>query len=60
MLINVIKESYYKNSIHIIYLCLFMYIHIFIHMKFTQSCPTLCGPMDNSVHGILQARILEW
>ena len=31
----------------------------------TQSCPTLCGPMDNSlpgstVHGILQGRILEW
>ena len=31
----------------------------------TQSCLTLCGPMDcsppgSSVHGILQARILEW
>ena len=31
----------------------------------TQSCPTLCDPMDcsppgSSVHGILQARILEW
>ena len=25
----------------------------------TQSCPTLCNPMDCS-HGILQARILEW
>ena len=30
-----------------------------------QSCPTLCDPMDCSppgscVHGILQARILEW
>ena len=30
-----------------------------------QSCPTLCDPMDRSppgfsVHGILQARILEW
>ena len=29
-------------------------------MKVTQSCPTLCGPMDYTVHGILQARILEW
>ena len=28
--------------------------------KFTQSCPTLCDPMDYKVHGILQARILEW
>ena len=31
----------------------------------TQLCPTLCDPMDSSppgpsVHGILQARILEW
>ena len=31
----------------------------------TQSCLTLCDPMDHSlpdfsVHGILQARILEW
>ena len=34
-------------------------------MKVTQLCPTLCDPMDCrlpgfSVHGILQARILEW
>ena len=31
----------------------------------TQSCPTLSGPMDcslpgSSVHGIFQARVLEW
>ena len=25
-----------------------------------QSYPTLCNPMDYTVHGILQARILEW
>ena len=30
-----------------------------------QSCPTLCNPMDcslpgSSLHGVLQARILEW
>ena len=30
-----------------------------------QSCPTLCNPMDysppgSSVHGIFQARLLEW
>ena len=34
-------------------------------MKVTQSCPTLCNPMDrsppgSSVRGILQAGILEW
>ena len=31
----------------------------------SQSCPTLSNPMDHSlpgssVHGILQARVLEW
>ena len=25
-----------------------------------QPCLTLCDPMDYTVHGILQARILEW
>ena len=29
-------------------------------MKVTQSCLTLCDSMDYTVHGILQARILEW
>ena len=29
-------------------------------VKVDQSCPTLCDPMDYTVHGILQARILEW
>ena len=29
-------------------------------VKVTQSCPTLCDPMDFTVHGTLQARILEW
>ena len=40
----------------------------FILLKWSevaQSCPTLCSPVDfsppaSSVHGILQARILEW
>ena len=29
-------------------------------VEVTQSCLTLCDPMDYTVHGILQARILEW
>ena len=34
-------------------------------MLVAQSCPTLCDPVDrslpgSSVHGILQARILDW
>ena len=31
-----------------------------VKVKVTQSCPTLCDPTDYTVHGILQARILEW
>ena len=29
-------------------------------MKVAQSCLTLCDPRDYTVHGVLQARILEW
>ena len=29
-------------------------------VKLTQSCLTLCNALDYTVHGILQARILEW
>ena len=31
-----------------------------VKVKVTQSCLTLCDPMDYTVHGILQARILNW
>ena len=36
-----------------------------VHARLPQSCPALCdamdcSPPDSSVHGILQARILEW
>ena len=36
-----------------------------VHAKLLQWCPTLCDPMDyslpgSSVHGILQAKLLEW
>ena len=47
-------------------LCVFSFIpDHFLHVLVTQLCPTLCDPMDcsppnSSVHGILQARILEW
>ena len=38
---------------------------IFLKLLITKLCPTLCNHMDRSppgffVHGILQARILEW
>ena len=31
-----------------------------VKVKVTQFSLTLCDPMDYTVHGILQARILEW
>ena len=39
--------------------------HVLKWSEVAQSCPTLCNPMDCSlpgfsIHGILQARILEW
>ena len=38
-----------------------MYIHsVSVNGKVAQSCPALCDLMDYMVHGILQARILEW
>ena len=38
---------------------------IYPSYEVAQSCPTLCDPMDcslpgSSVHGIFQARLLEW
>ena len=38
---------------------------VWVHAKSLQSCQTLCYPVDcsppwSSVHGILQARILQW
>ena len=43
-------------------MCIFPYVSC---AKSLQSCPTLCDPTtcsspDSSVHGALQARILEW
>ena len=29
-------------------------------VKVAQSCPPVCHPRGSTVHGILQARILEW
>ena len=32
----------------------------FMKVKVSQSCLTLCDPVDYTVHGILQARMPEW
>ena len=40
-------------------------MYMCVRVKWLQSCPALCDPMDCSppsfsVHGILQSKILEW
>ena len=45
--------------------CVQVSIHTPIRYVCAQSCPTLCDPMNcsppgSSIHGILQARLLEW
>ena len=45
------------------HVCVCVRVHVCVLV--TQSCPTLCDTLDcslpgSSVHGILQARILEW
>ena len=37
-----------------------IFAHPPVKVKVTQSCLTICDPMDYTVHGIFQARILEW
>ena len=57
-----------RSSYIYIYVCVcnFCTIYNFLYeSEVTQSCPTLCDPMDCSlpgfsVHGIFQARVLEW
>ena len=44
---------------------LFQCMKVKSESEVAQSCPTLCNPMDYSppgspVHGIFQARVLEW
>ena len=42
-----------------LYVCVCVCVFVY-EVKVAQSCPTLCDPMDYTVHGILQARILDW
>ena len=44
---------------------LLQYMKVKSESELAQSCPTLSDPMDcslpgSSIHGILQARVLEW
>ena len=49
----------------IIYVCVCITYMYESEREVAQLCPALCDPMDcsppgSSIHGILQARILEW
>ena len=47
--------------VFIISLCLFPKLLKWkVKVKVAHLCLTLCNPMDYTVHGILQARILGW
>ena len=51
------------RSLHLVWVC-WLCLMDFLPVC-AQSCPTVCGPMDctqrgSSLHGIFQARILEW
>ena len=37
-----------------------MYLKVKEKLLISQWCPTVCDSPGSSVHGILQARILEW
>ena len=62
---RVLLKPYYKNNVQFLQLdnCVFSFNGKLVLV--TQSCLTLCDPMDcsppdSSVHGILQARIVRW
>ena len=65
---NSIQISSVKlNRLNLVLLrgCLRLCVYVLIlstkvKVKFTQLFLTLCNPMDYTVHGILQTRILEW
>ena len=74
MLVSGVQQSdfIYIYMCVCVYTCVCVYIYIFslvvyykivnvlkIKLKFAQSGLTLCDPMDCTIHGILQARILE-
>ena len=53
---NIPPLKFYQSSL----LHSYRIYHLKVKVKVTQTCPTLCDPMDYTVHRILQARILEW
>ena len=57
---SLLTELWGKSKNQVWILNLITFYEVEVKMKFVQSCPNLCNPMDYTVNGILQARILEW
>ena len=58
------KDTYLLDQVRFAY-CIYRKSCVCVCVLVAQLCPTLCDPMGCSppgspVHGILQARILEW
>ena len=53
--VHVVKAMVFPK---VMYIC--ECVCVCVCVKVAQLCPTLCDPMDCTVHGILKARILEW
>ena len=58
------KGMYNDGSCSIVYNIIILQtintVNVRQKVQVAQSCSTLCNLMDYTVHGILQARILEW
>ena len=59
-----LKKKIWMIQGGIVCMCMCVCVCVCVHAH-AQSCPTLCDPMDcslpgSSLHGISQARILQW
>ena len=64
-LISVSCPSYWQDFTYLRPALQGPWLHPAAAAKSPQSCPTLCNPIDgspegSSIHGIFQARVLEW
>ena len=60
LFVVVVVVLFLELSFYLSFCCFNYDISCEVKVKVTQSCLTLCDPMDYIVHGTLQARILEW
>ena len=59
-LLGLLKSVFCTLAHMLIYAHAAVTLLLLLFLKVAQLCLTLCDPMDDTVHGILQARTLEW